>query len=288
MNMASQLSVDGGKNYLWSNGSTDRVIQAKAGIYSLTVTDENICTQVLSKEIKNFPSNISILTQDATCNEANGILAIGGDIIGASLSGINLEDYKISSLASKNYSLSIKDIWGCIYDTSFMIKNIEMIDIDIASSYKINRGDTIFINAPGISYISSNDADVYLLNKVIVLAPAQSVKVLFYVVDSLGCEYTKESMIEVIHNSVLIMPNIFSLNSSQNKIFQVPIPNGLKLFEFSIYDRWANKLSTSINVIEWDGTINGKMVDSGVYTYKLVYEFNEKLIHKYGNITVIK
>ncbi|MFM2393321.1 MAG: hypothetical protein RLZZ546_1303 [Bacteroidota bacterium] len=273
-------------SFLWSNGSTEKTIQAVSGTYSVTVTDEDACTQVLSKDINKYSSTLAIMTQDATCNEDNGVVNIIGNITGASLDGKDLQTYTITSLSSKNYALKVIDKNGCKFDTSFSIKNLDFIDIDIASSYTINQGDSIIIDAPGISSITSDNTDLYVLENKLVLKPSTSGKFIFNILDSLGCEYSKETMIEVLQKINIIVPNIIALNSNLNKRLQVFIPSNVNIIEFTIFDRWANILYTTDNVVDWDAHINGKMVATGVYLYKLAYQSNGKLFYKYGDITV--
>ena len=64
-------------------------------------------------------------------------------------------------------------------------------------------------------------------------------------------------------------------------------------FEIMIFDRWGEIIfaTTDVNFV-WDGTINGKPVENGVYVYLMHYtpkssEPTNKPVTKRGTITVL-
>lgn len=87
------------------------------------------------------------------------------------------------------------------------------------------------------------------------------------------------------------LPNAFSPNNDQNNDFlQYYMGYDIASFELKIYDRWGNMVfQTNANGTFWDGYYQGKLVNTGIYTYSLHYILVDgSPIEKTGNITVIR
>ncbi len=85
-------------------------------------------------------------------------------------------------------------------------------------------------------------------------------------------------------------PNAFSPNADGiNDVF-FPKGDGFDKYHLSIFDRWGNELFASDNPsIAWDGTFEGKPVQSGVYNYKIWVEKQGYDARKYiGQVTVLR
>jgi gliding motility-associated-like protein len=65
------------------------------------------------------------------------------------------------------------------------------------------------------------------------------------------------------------MPNAFSPNGDGvNDIFRIPERVFLQLDEFSIFDRWGNRVFSTHNISEgWNGTFSGNPVNAGTFVY---------------------
>jgi gliding motility-associated-like protein len=61
-------------------------------------------------------------------------------------------------------------------------------------------------------------------------------------------------------------------------------------FDLVIYNRWGERMfATEDPSIFWDGKFDGKLLNSGVYTYKLMVKFiDESVIQRGGNITLLR
>ena len=82
-----------------------------------------------------------------------------------------------------------------------------------------------------------------------------------------GCTVEKDALVRVFYQ--LSMPGSFTPNGDgHNDIFRIPPAVSIQLEEFSIFDRWGNKLFSTRNVGDgWDGTLKGKACAPGVYVY---------------------
>jgi len=105
-----------------------------------------------------------------------------------------------------------------------------------------------------------------------------------------GCSSLDSLYIEVNANGNIYVPNVFSPNGDgNNDIFYVH-GNGIKHFNLMVFNRWGQNIFESNDVDRgWDGTLNGKELNQGVFVYSLKVElYNNEIIKKTGNITLLK
>lgn len=127
------ISVNGGStpyNYSWNTGSSAEDLNSlSAGYYSVTVTDQNGCSDTTSISLINDNGTIqvdSILVIDEHCSEVNGQLDLyySGDNSPSSFywsNGATTED--LSNLTEGWYFITIVDAIGCMAQDSAYITN---------------------------------------------------------------------------------------------------------------------------------------------------------------------
>ena len=127
----------------------------------------------------------------------------------------------------------------------------------------------------------------------------QIVTINFFASDE--CDNNSECSFEVIFipDPSVYIPNIFNLNEANeaNRAFGVFGNDGIReLIEAQVFDRYGNLLR-SVNDINsnqiplvWDGTINGKIAEQGVYTYVLRFTtINSDIpIQRAGTFTLLR
>ncbi|MDF1697903.1 MAG: gliding motility-associated C-terminal domain-containing protein [Saprospiraceae bacterium] len=92
----------------------------------------------------------------------------------------------------------------------------------------------------------------------------------------------------------VVVPNVFALSESgaNSQIKPILISDFvIEAYTWSIYDRWGNLMFSTENVEDfWDGTVNGKPVQQGVYIWKLNYSINNEAVKEYafGTITLLR
>ena len=86
------------------------------------------------------------------------------------------------------------------------------------------------------------------------------------------------------------MPTGFSPNGDNNNDMLYIFGGDVKQLHFVVYNRWGQIVfETKDQTIGWDGTHNGKMVQSGVYAYKLIITNSKGVATSTsGNLTVIR
>ncbi len=94
----------------------------------------------------------------------------------------------------------------------------------------------------------------------------------------IGETFTIEIMVEepIIYDADLYVPNIFTPNDDQkNDYFKITPKNEITMFYISIYNRWGQKIFETNDINNsWNGKINKKTSDSGVYYYVIEYKTN--------------
>ena len=87
-----------------------------------------------------------------------------------------------------------------------------------------------------------------------------------------GCSDTSVKFMRVIDDFAVFIPNTFTPNGDGlNDLFQVK-GSGMKTESFSmeLSDRWGNQVYFTKDITAgWDGKVNGKEAENGVYIYKL-------------------
>lgn len=91
------------------------------------------------------------------------------------------------------------------------------------------------------------------------------------------------------------IPNAFTPGTGNlNDEFQPSIiGNSIHDFKLTIYNRWGNVLFVSYNVNDcaWDGSLDGNLVQSGIYIWKLEFDYEMNGLKNYaktGHITVLR
>ena len=144
------VDVSGGQapyTYEWSNGKTTEDIDSlRAGLYELTVTDDNGCIAVENLTITApEPLSISTTVTDASCSgsDGNAVLIVSG---GTRPYSYNWPTGGISAietgLAADVYAVTITDDNGCSKITPVIVNNAGGPEVSLVSSTGVTCTDT--------------------------------------------------------------------------------------------------------------------------------------------------
>jgi gliding motility-associated-like protein len=103
-----------------------------------------------------------------------------------------------------------------------------------------------------------------------------------------GCIMYKDVTVKPLLS--LYIPNAFTPNGDGlNDLFRIPPGTDLRLSDFSIYNRWGERIfmTTDINT-GWNGRIKGIDLSSGVYVYKITGFKDNKRVTLKGTFTLIR
>lgn len=298
------LTVTGGNPYfsfLWSNSDTNEDPQDLGnGTYQVTVTDMNGCTFTHSEYVgvgENLTINTAVTdvlcfgkhTGSIVIQPVTGIAPFSISMNGAP-AGLNNQ-----SLPAGNYSFYLTDVNGCHADFNATIDQPTLLKVD-STRADINLGDVLdleILASGGVPPYTYQWLPPQYLSCVDCTSPTTyAVNTTSYsvvVTDSHGCVSYGEAYVEV-RPSPTFAPASFSPNGDGlNDVFLVSIA-GVKDFEMNIYDRWGERVFHSDNIYEgWDGKVNGKVAESGVFVYKIFTRFiNGKQEQMHGSIMLLR
>lgn len=301
------LSENGGTapfTYQWSNGSISSSISNLApGNYTVTVTDASGCQRTESFTINAAASiDFTVNTTAASCEQNDGTASVeitngNGPFSFTFSSGQNTPS--ATNLAPGNYTVTVSNNDGCTSTRPFVISQNNTIGVDIESSKNVlEEGENAILTAT----VSPSGLNVtYAWNPKETLScpdcpnptatPTADTWYILTVTTASGCSGVDSVLIAFKKEcGEAYVPNMFSPNNDGNNDVFVPkgkcIVKGMML----IYNRWGELIYRTDDIYQgWDGTQNGKEVNSGVYVYKidLVTE-EENTLHLNGSVTLVR
>ncbi len=167
--------------------------------------------------------------------------------------------------------------------------------IDAGTDATITAGASTTLNATGntLTYTWSPSAGLSDPN---IAGPSANPNVTTtYIVtgtDANNC--TASDMVTIYVNDVacgeVFVPTAFSPNNDGENDTECIMGNCISVLDFSIYDRWGEKVfQTKEQTTCWDGYLRGKIMNSGVFVYRLTATLkNGEVIEKKGNISLIR
>lgn len=296
-----QYGVDGG-----GFGSSSNFASLLEGTHTITVIDNNGCTIDTAITLVGYP-HINVLGFDFKLPSCYG--NTDGAITVNAGGGLPPFTYRInngntwsaantfSNLEKGNYLISIKDMNGCVKDTTVTLSEPDAIVIDTSlvgnDCNGVDNGGVIDIQVSGgtapFQYDWAHNANLHDSR----IAGLENGTYTVIVTDANGC--TNSASIEILYNNCCtpFIPNVFSPNGDgKNDSYKVEYKGDMDLKEMSIYNRFGQRVFNSSNVSKaWDGTFNGQAVDGGTYFYYVRIlcgnVAQKELIFK-GDVTLIR
>ena len=290
-------------NYSWSPSvSTSSVANnLAAGNYSLTLTN-GACTSstIFVVGILGGPTGLSTSVNNVICESVNGSVVVNNVINGVApyQYSFNNSGYSsvlsYSNLAQGTYTLSVKDVNGCLYSQTLTIGQSTINSIVALTTNtpncESNDGSFVIDSIKGgtLPYMTSFNNTSYTSNTTFENLSTGSYTL--NVRDSNMCE-TGFILImpENNYDYTLYIPNTFTPNN--DKVNDVWYIQGTCLGELSclIYNRWGEKIRELRDIKEgWDGNYKGASVPDGVYVYLIELETQNGTINKAGHITLFR
>jgi gliding motility-associated-like protein len=289
--------------YSWSptGGNTATASGLTAGNYTVTVTDNTGCISTQTFTITQpQPILPNANTTAATCGSSNGTITInatgGTGPYTYLLTPGNFTSSSINNLQGGTYTVTITDANNCTYTGSITVPVTGSLNVDISpSTTTIIQGDSIqlVVNTPSTYTYSWTPSLGLSCTSCPNPFASPNVTTVYYVTvtDGSGCSGIDSILIVVdIKCGELFFPTIFSPNNDGINDLQCVFGNCISSIEWAVYNRWGEKLfETKDPKACWDGTYKGKLVNTGVYVYKLkAILFNGEIVEQQGNITITR
>lgn len=288
---------EGSFTYTWSPNVSDDLIATNisAGLYEITVTDSEGCTDSISYIFEN-PSELvadfplpeePLCFGGETCISVDNVSGGAGNYSFAINGSTNIPIDSCISVIADQYTVSVFDIAGCSVDTTYIINQPFELDVDLGPEViEADLGDSTetlqaiinsFLPIDTIIWDSQGNYDCFTIDcDIINIYPTSTQEYMVTVIDENGCTDSDIVIVTIDENRNVYFPNIFSPNNDgQNDLFQIFAGDGVEMIDyFYVYDRWGNLMWGEENVIPevagtvgWDGNFKGSPVNPGIYVY---------------------
>ncbi len=306
---SAEVSATGGTSpytFGWTpNVSTsENGTNLSAGDYTVTVTDGAGCSDTVQFTI-NEPATIAI-TETITntdCGLDNGSISLqttGGDgnYTYAWLPNVSTSA-SATGLSAGNYDVTVTDGNGCTQTGSYTVGAAGSFALNIIpENISIKQGESIDVHLeiePGITVdsilwspeegLSCSDCTDP------VASPKETTTYYVQVIDENGCSAMDSITITITSPCAKIyIPTSFSPNGDGMNDLQCVMGDCIATLDFTIFNRWGEVVFQTADFTKcWDGMFRGKLVQTGVYVYKLKATLdNGEEIEESGNINVIR
>ncbi|MFN6038078.1 MAG: gliding motility-associated C-terminal domain-containing protein [Bacteroidota bacterium] len=247
------------------------------------------------------PPNISATANGPFCvGGAINISASGGVSYswsgpnGFSSNAQNPQIFPANINQSGTYSVTVSDANGCVNTASVSIQVTSTPTVSVSTtSYTFNTSESVTLSASGANNFVWSPGGA-TGSSLTINSPTEGL--LTYCAigsNTQGCQDSTCINLWVVKFDCgeLYIPNAFSPNGDYaNDEFCVYGAKCIETMQLKIFDRWGNMVfETSNPDFCWDGSYNGKMLNTGVFAYTLAATFKngEKKDVK-GNVSLIK
>ena len=201
------------------------------------------------------------------------------------------------------YNLSIVDRYGCREIFSLELIDPELFSIQLMEDLDVTFGEEFIFqvetNYPISEYLWGPD-DIFSCNNCDepIALPKDDGFITLIATSEFGCVASDSLFVSVSREAAVFIPNIFSPNDDGiNDVFSITgFRNSVDIIpSISVFDRWGNLVYQQQNIdtgnlaLFWDGKINGKEVELGVYTYYFEIRYIDGIEESFtGSITLIR
>lgn len=297
-------------SYLWNNNSTDSLLNAGGGSYSVFVTDDQ--TGCYGEDSIN-------IVEDAAPNtviSGGGSICADGSTVQINFSydglipwdlqyfnetdtfiqsNIQTSSYSFLTSVAGNYEiLSVYDYNNCLSNISGQV-SVQVNQMPQAvlnpDEYTIYIGDTLYLElGDDYSIYQWYDINNDSIGNNSILSVYQAGEYYVYVEDQNGCsDISNVVNVNEVPRTELYVPNSFTPNADMHNELFVVYGENIKTYSMKIFDRWGDLLFESEDIQKhWDGYFMGEKVEQGKYLYhiEIVGEDNV-LFTKSGIINLI-
>ncbi len=292
-------------SYSWSTGANTATVTAlTSGAYTVTVKDNNLCSQ--TSQISIAPSEQIMVAQQqvtASCADStNGAINItpsGGSTPYGYLWSNGATSQNLNRVGAGSFSLVVTDSLGCsaTFTGNVPVENFS-VSISAIPDSVILSGDEVTLNVNGAGAASAIWQPLVTFNDINGLSVTDGpVATTVYHVSATsvnGCDASASLKIVVHPKPQWLIPTGFSPNGDGvNDYFHIVLRGPVDFVSMSIFNRWGEKIfETTSQDPGWDGTFQERPQPVGVYVYQL--QLRNKLngantaVSESGNVTLIR
>jgi gliding motility-associated-like protein len=285
------LTASSGSSYQWTgpNGFTSteqspsisNITTAAAGDYSVTVTSGN-CSATATTNVQVYEQPVASAGNDTTiCSGSSATLQASGGTgyswsPATGLSSTTIADPVASPTDTTIYTVTVSNSDACT-STAKVTVNVEQKPTANAGADKVmTQGQSVTLNgkAKGTDVSYYWTPNEYLSSDTVlnpVASPPSDITYTLHVVSNVGCgaEATDDVFVRV-YKSITI-PNTFTPNGDGvNDTWDITALSTYPQSLTQVFNRYGTIVYQSTGyAIPWDGKVNGQVVPSGTYYYKI-------------------
>ena len=287
-----RLTVNGGGTWSWQPASlldnpssaTPLASTPTDTLFSVSITDVNGCAQKDSVNVSIRPKPVFVKPDDLpVCEGLSGTLGKNDppNYIYSWTPAAYLDDPSsphpvVTPAATQQYTVTITDSICALYTNTFQVNTIVNPSpvVTAAKAHDIDCSQpTTQLNATGAFTYTWEPA--IGLSSAVGASPVVSIdSTITYIVKGTslnGCyAYSTVTVnVKVEGKNLFIVPNAFTPNGDgHNDCFGIQRWGDVHVEEFSIYNRWGQRVFTTRNPSQcWDGLFNGNPQPAGNYVY---------------------
>jgi gliding motility-associated-like protein len=287
------LVLNAGNNfqqYQWSNGAgTPSIPVTGSGTYSIIATAANSCRSYDTVQVTVFANPVIALSKDSTLCIGNSKVYDAGTGYSQYLWHDGSTSSQYTAQGTGKYWVEVTDQHNCKGSDTAVISRIVLpptaflppdTTICTYARFEIKPGQTyaqyLWSNAAITPSITVQQSGLYWLQ----------------VTDRYNCVGRDSIMISPKDClSGLFVPNAFTPDGDgRNDIFKPVVMGPIVKFEFTIFNRWGQRVFQSTNwQTGWNGSLTGKLQGNGTYIWTCTYQFeNEPVKFIKGYVTLVR
>jgi len=183
---------------------------------------------------------------------------------------------------------------SCLDDSISKSLSLQQLDIHVSpATTEIEAGQTVQLNATGGGTHFQWSPAQWLSNPAVadpIASPLDNITYKVVATNDGGCRDEDSVTIKLHAPNDIFVPTAFTPNGDgKNDTFKPYIGRSFTLLDFSVYDRWGERVFTTKKENGWDGKINGQPQNSGIYVWMLkANDEHGSIINKKGTVALIR
>jgi len=288
------------------------------GIYTLEAMDsETGCIgtdQVIITEDEDIPTAIMTMIESASCADEQDAYIEILEVEGGSAPYTYAFDEQAFSntiiypyLNPGTYELTVKDADGCTFEKSVFVPQTQAVTLDIGSDMNLTLGESEVIHLQTNLSLTEVDTVIWTSSEAIEcmddhcmeikVSPKHSTEIHAVLVKDSGCIGEASIRLTLDKPRDVYIPNIFSPNSDGNNdiFFLQGKSEVVKVNRLLISNRWgeiifdAKDFELNNPTKGWDGRLNGKDLNPGVFIYHVEVEYIDgEVVLMKGDVTLMR
>ena len=296
-------------SYNGTNTTSSPIFNLCPNNYNYILTDDLGCsvsgTQIIAPAIEIIPGVITVVDDGCEDNCSGEVTITSNTGVNYTLNGISDPNGIFTGVCSGVYTIDISDANNCVVTATVVVGTMPQTEASFTmSSTTITTIDNEieFINnstnaSVYIWTISGPDgySETYNEEDINHTFPTDtgSYLICLTAINPTGCTDVICRTINVQEGEVLYVPNTFTPDGDEfNQTFRA-YASGIDIYDFEmlIFNRWGEVIWESHDVsVGWDGTFHGRMVQDGMYNWKITFKdlYNDDRKTHYGHVNIMR